>query len=109
MPTIRKPRKRHEERKEVPPVDPKQDLKNKLRQKLREKQLERTAKYVRDTRMDDLEEKLEDSKNPAERHKLKEELALLEKIQEKELNTVNGDFAEYADVCDYGGSMERAD
>lgn len=111
MPTRHKPnkasRKRHENGQN--PTDTKEDLKNKLKQKLREKQLERTSKTVRCNRMDQLEEKLQESKNSAERHKIKEELNLLEKIQEKELNTFSGEFPEYGDNCDYGGSMERSD
>jgi hypothetical protein len=91
------------------PVDPKEELHNKLKQKLREKQLERTSKFVRNTRMDKIEEKLEESTNPSERRKLKEELGLLEKIQEKHLNSFSGEFPEYGDNCDYGGSMERSD
>lgn len=97
-------RKRHEEE---PVVDPKMELRNKLKQKLREKQLERTSRFVRDNRMENIEEKLETTENPAEREKLKEELALLEKIQEKELNSFTGEFPEYGDGCDYGGTMER--
>lgn len=83
------------------------ELKNKLREKLREKQLERTSKYTRNNRMDSLEEKIEESKNPTETRKLKQELALLEKIQEKEFKSFSGEFPEYGDSCDYGGSMER--
>ena len=87
----------------------KEELRNKLKQKLHEKTLERTSRVVRDKRIEDIEEKLEESKNPTERLKLKEELALLEKVQEKEFGTFSGDFPDYGDGCSYGGSMERPD
>lgn len=106
MPTRRKPSKAS--RKRQSPVDTKEELRIKLKQKLHEKQLERTSKFTRDNRMDSLEDKLDETKNPNERRKLKEELAILEKIQEKELNLFSGDFPEYGDGCDYGGSMERS-
>ena len=102
MPPKRKPRKRQEEN-----SVPKEDLKLKLKQKLKEKQLERTSRFVRDNRMDKIEEKLEESKNFAERKKLEDELALLEKIQEKELNSFSGDFPEYPDGASYGGGLEH--
>jgi hypothetical protein len=74
-----------------------EELRNKLKQKLHEKKLERTCRAVRDSKMEDLEKKLEDSRNPSKRHKLKEELALLTTIQEKELNTFAGEYPEYGD------------
>jgi len=107
----RKPNKASRKKQEEtePQPDPKAELRLKLKQKLREKQLERTSKSVRTNRMDDIEERLEESRDPAERHKLKEELALLEKIQEKEFNSQASEFPDYGDGCSYGGSMERPD
>ena len=72
-------------------------LKSKIKQKLREKQLERTPKFIRYNRMDDLQDKIEKCKNPFEMKKLKYELGVLEKIQEKELNLYSGDFPDYGE------------
>lgn len=103
----KKSRKPQETKEEEKPIDPKSELKNKLKQKLKEKQLERTSRFVREKRMDDIEEKLEESKDPEERHRLKEQLSLLEKIHEKELNSFSGEFPEYGDSASYGGGLEH--
>lgn len=83
-----------------------EDLRLKLRNKLKEKKLERTPRVVREHMMDKIEEKLEKCRSPTEQGKLKEELKLLEKIEEKEINNA-GEFAEYSDNTAYGGAMEH--
>lgn len=103
------PRRKPNKTQEEILVNQKEELRNKLKQKLHEKKLERTSRAVRDSKMEELEEKLEDSRNPAEKHKLKQELDLLTKIQEKELDNLAGDYPDYGGGCDYGGSMERSD
>lgn len=71
------------------------ELREKLKQKLHEKKLERTSKVVRNNIAESLEEKLKSTKNPKERKKLKGELSLLEKIDEKEINSFTGEYPEY--------------
>lgn len=83
-----------------------QELRNKLHQKLKEKRLERTSKVIRNNRLEQLEEKLIKTKSPAERKKIKEEIKLLETIEEKEINNA-GEFAEYSDNASFGGGFEH--
>ena len=67
----------------------------KLKSKLHEKQLERTSRLVRDNKMEKIEEKLEESKNPEEKRKLKEELDTLTNA----LNKFNkGSFMKNSDL-----------
>jgi hypothetical protein len=100
----RKTRKKPEQKQE----ETKEDLKEKLKQKLKEKKLERTCRTVRDNMLEKLEDKLDNCRNPTERKKLKDNISVLEKIQEKEENFA-GDFPEYGDGSTYGGSLDRSD
>lgn len=104
MPPRRKPNK--ESRSKEPVEDQKEDLRAKLREKLRTSQLVRKSRFARENRMDKLEEKLENSKNPDERRRLKKEIGLLEEVFEKEEN-FSGDYPEYDDTCTYGGSADH--
>jgi len=97
--------KEHEEEKVI---DPRELLKNKLKERLREKKLERTSQVVREDRLDRMEDRLEESKDPRERRKIKEEIDLLNKIDEKQ-HTFAGEFPEYSDGASYGGAMEHPD
>jgi uncharacterized membrane protein YheB (UPF0754 family) len=93
----RKPRGRQEEveKKETT----KKDLKKELRKKIFEKKLSRTSKVVRDERIRNLEEKLEDENlSYKEKNKLKEELDLLLELEDKEEeNFINATIPEYFD------------
>ena len=91
---------------EQPPLETKEQLRQKLHERLRVGQIGRKSRYVRDGRMDKLEEKLDDSKDPKERNRLKKELELLELIEEKE-TAFSGEYPEYADTGTYGGSTEH--
>lgn len=100
----RKTRKKPENSKQ----ETKEDMKEKLKQKLREKKLERTCRFARENMLEKLEDRLDTSRNPHERKKLKQNISVLEKIQEKEEN-FGGEFPEYGDGGSYGGSMNRTD
>jgi hypothetical protein len=99
-------------KKEVETLSLKDQLKNKLKEKLKEKQLERTSKIVREKRMEKIEDILdgesEETVRGSERRKLKEELKLLEKIEEKQ-DTFTGDFPEYSERASFGGSQDRSE
>lgn len=84
------------------------ELREKLKEKLREKKLQRTSKVIRNNMMDDLEKKIEETKNIELKKKLKKELKILEEIEEKELAGAS-EFPEYADNASYGGGLEHAD
>lgn len=99
MPKSRKPKEQKEK---------KIDLKQKLREKLQEKKLERTSKIIRNKMLDSLENRLEKSKNQEEKNKIKKDIELLEKIEEKELNQ-GSEYPDYFDGGDYGGAMERSE
>uniref|UniRef100_A0A6C0EMC8 Uncharacterized protein n=1 Tax=viral metagenome TaxID=1070528 RepID=A0A6C0EMC8_9ZZZZ len=83
-----------------------ENLKAKLRAKLREAKLGRQSQFVLDNRMDKLEEQLERVKTHDEEIKIRKEMELIEKIEEKRISSVNDDFAEYDDNANYGGGME---
>lgn len=77
-------------------------LKEKLRQKLNEKKLFRTSRVVRDNEMDELEKKIKSKSIPSsQKKKLKQRLDLLQKVEDKEIesyeNTLSGDFVDYTD------------
>ena len=105
----RRSKKKTEQVEQEVQLEPKELLKLKLKQKLKEKLLERKPRAIIENRMDDLEEVIETSKSATERRKAKEELALLNSIQERQLNSVNEEFPEYADKSSYGGAMERSE
>lgn len=98
----RKRREKKEEKGDIKTDNSKTDLRKKLKEKLREKQLFRTSRFVRDNRMEKLEEIIDKSRDPKERRKAKEELELLTKIEEYEEN-YNDDHPEYNDATDGGG------
>lgn len=104
-PRRKAPRKRREAT-PSPPQDPKLLLKQKLAEKLRVKKLERTAKFIRDNRLDVLEERLEKATTPQEKKKIETEIDLLEDIAERE-NNFCGEFPDYGDGAGYGGSLEH--
>lgn len=86
--------------------DKKLELKEKLKEKLRIKNLERTPRFIRNKKLDQLEERLDNCKSLSERRKIKKEIEILEDIQERE-EDYNNDFADYGDNCSYGGQMEH--
>lgn len=94
-------------RKSKKPVQP--NLQELLRTKLREKKLARQTVKAREQMVVKLEDKLEESKSHREREKLRKELELLEKVNEAFENTTVGEYAEYVDNGEYGGSFERPD
>lgn len=87
---------------------PNPELREKLREKLKEKKLQRTSKIIRNNMMEDLEKKIEETRNPEKKKKLKKDLKLLEEIEEKELAGAS-EFPEYADTACYGGGLEHPD
>lgn len=108
----KKPERKHEKRpsrparkkgaQKDPPV---KNLREELQKKLKEKRLSRSSYHALDTRMEKIEELLENTDDKDLRKKLKKDLKLLEKVEEDQLNRVNGDPAEYGDNAGYGGSM----
>jgi hypothetical protein len=83
--------------------------KEKLKQKLKEKRLGRTARFVRDNRLEKLEDKLnKPSISEEEKKKVQDEIDVLETIEEKEENFA-GEYPEYGDSSCYGGTMEHND
>lgn len=80
------------------PAEP--SLRDKLRLRLREKQLSRSSAFSIENRLEKLEDKLEADIPDSHRQKIKEELALLEKVRENQEDT---------NQPDYGGTTERAD
>jgi hypothetical protein len=83
------------------------ELKEILKQKLLEKRLERTSQLVRENKMDKLEERIKKTKNKKELERLQTELEILEKVEEKQLNSFTVEFPEYGDGASYGGGMEH--
>lgn len=69
---------------------------DKLRAKIRALSSFRIPKAVREERMDLLEEVMLETKNKAEKERLKTELSILETVSEKEEN-FSGEFPVYAD------------
>lgn len=90
-------------------TEAKKDPKAELRKKLKEKRLARSSYFALDARMEKIENLIDNTKNKKKREKLKEELDLLEKVEEQQLNRVDGDPAEYGDNCGYGGGMVMCD
>ncbi len=84
----------------------KSELRNKLKEKLRIKNLERTPRFIRDKKLEELEDRLEKCKNQNERRKIKREIEILEDIEEREDN-YNEDCADYSDNFSYGGQMDH--
>jgi hypothetical protein len=84
-------------------------LKKKLRDKLKEKKTERKTQLVRQKQYTNLKEKLKKTLDEEERKKIESTIDMLERIEEKEFNSFGGEFAEYNDSYDCGGSMVRND
>ena len=77
----------------------KQELKKRLRDKLNFHKLSRTTRFTRNNEMETLEKELRNKKiTPKSKKALKERLALLEKLEERDMdnfeNTLSGDFVE---------------
>jgi hypothetical protein len=108
-PKTKKTSRKRREEDDVPTVNTTESLREKLRQKLREKQLGRTSFSVRENRLEKLEDKLEETNNHTDRQRIKDEISLLEKVRENEMNTVAGEYPDYGDNAGYGGAMERPD
>jgi len=96
-------------REESEPINVKEDLRQKLRQKLKEKQIARLSYSARENKLEALEDRLEEVKDHKQRQKIEEQIALLEKVREDELNANIGEYPDYGDNAGYGGSMERPD
>lgn len=92
------------------PVNEPVDLKAKLREKMMLHKLGRTKQVVLDKEIDDIEDKLENTKlRGREKKKLQERLRILEEIEQKRVNSINDDYAEYVDGATYGGGFEHPD
>lgn len=105
--TKRTTRKRRSEQDEQTSVNKKAELKAKLRAKLHQSKMSRQSQFALDNRMDQLEKQLENAKTREQRKKIREEMNLIDKIEEDRLNNNNDDFAEYGDNAAYGGGIEN--
>jgi hypothetical protein len=65
------------------------ELKKKLAQKINTKRLGRTSQTSREQKITDLYKLLEKTKNKEERKNIKERIALLEDITDREITNVN--------------------
>ena len=92
----------------IPSVEKPVTLKDKLREKLRSFSVARTSLAVRDSRLEDLEDQLERTKNRDEKAKIEKEISLLEDIRNREGDHA-GEFPDYGDSASYGGGQERPD
>ena len=70
-------------------ADQKVDLKAKLRERIAVKKLGRTSKVIRDKRVEELEERLEQELSKNERNTINSELKLLTDIEDKEFSAVH--------------------
>jgi hypothetical protein len=86
------------------------DLKAVLKERLREKRLGRLAPSARDNKINKLELKLKEvGENEDHRQKIQQNIDLLRRVNDIQIDTSTGEYPDYTDNCSYGGGIERGD
>ena len=86
------------------------DLKAVLKERLKEKRLGRLAPSARDNKINKLELKLKEvGDNEDHRQKIQQNIDLLRRVNDIQIDTSTGEYPDYTDNCGYGGGIERGD
>jgi hypothetical protein len=99
------------EEEEAPVKLTKEELRAALREKLKEKRLGRLAPSARDNKIDSLKLKLKELKSDEsdKRQKIQNQIDLLERVNENQIDTSASEYPDYGDNGSYGGSIDRGD
>lgn len=96
---------------EAPVKLTKEELRKALRDRLKEKRLGRLAPSARDNKIDMLKLKLKELKSDEsdKRQKIQNQIDLLERVNENQIDTSASEYPDYGDNGSYGGSIDRGD